>query len=70
MKEKWILIAKLNIRSGRLVGLEAALSALQQGNANIGVLQETKLTQGIHTWHVLGYDVWATEVKIRHWGVI
>ena len=63
-----IRIATLNIRSGRAVGLEAALRALQQRKVNIGVLQETKLMQGIHTWHVLGCDVWATEVESRHLG--
>ena len=61
MKENWIRIATLNIRSGRSVGMEAALHALQQGNVNIGVLQETTLTQGIHARHILGYDVLATE---------
>ena len=38
----------LNIRSGWVRGLKAALQALQQRNAEIRVLQETKLTQGIH----------------------
>ena len=50
--------------------LEAALRALQQGNVNIGVLQEKKLTQGIHTQHGAGYDVWATEEKSQYWGGI
>ena len=36
--------------------MESALQALQQGNAEVGFLQETKLTQGIHTRHVSGYD--------------
>ena len=31
-------------------------------------LQETKLTQVIHTWHGTGYDVWAIEVDSRHRG--
>ena len=50
--------------------LEAALRALQQGNVNIGVLQEKKLTQGIHTQHGAGYDVWETEEKSQSWGDI
>ena len=43
-----IHIATLNIRSGRSGGLETALRALRQGNIRIRVLQETKLTRGIH----------------------
>ena len=59
-KEKGIRVVPLNIRSGQLGGLKAALHALQKGNVDIGVLQETKLTQGIHTQHGSGYDVWET----------
>ena len=47
-----------------------ALRALHQGNIDIGVLQELKLTQGIHTWNGSGYDVWATEAEIHHRGGI
>ena len=43
-----IRLATLNIRSGRAGGLEAALRALRQGNIDVGVLKETKLTDGIH----------------------
>ena len=63
-----IRIATLNIRLGRARGLEAALRALQQGNVNIGVLQETKLTQGIHKRHGAGHDVWEIEAEIWHRG--
>ena len=62
-----IRIATLNIRSGREGGLETALRALCQGNISTGVLQETKLTGGIHTRHISGYNVWETETEIRHW---
>ena len=65
-----IRIATLNIRLGRARGLEAALRALQQGNVNIGVLQETKLTQGIHKRHGAGHDVWEIEAEIWHRGGI
>ena len=44
-----ICIATLNIRLGRAGGLETALRALRQDNIGIKVLQETKLTRGIHT---------------------
>ena len=38
-----------NIRNGRNGGLEAALRAMAQANADLGVFQETKLTDGIFT---------------------
>ena len=43
-----IIIATLNISSGRAGGLKAELRALRQGNVGVGVLQETKLTDRIH----------------------
>ena len=49
-------------------GVEAALRALQQGKVDIGVLQETKLNQGIHTPYVSGYYVWEAEADIRRRG--
>ena len=36
---------------------------LLQGNIRIGVLQETKLTGGIHMQWILGYTVWDTEAE-------
>ena len=44
-----IFIALLNISLGRARGLDTAIRALQQGNIGIGVFQEIKLTEGIHT---------------------
>ena len=38
-----------NIRNGRSGGLKAALRAMEQGNMDIGFLQETKLTDGVYT---------------------
>ena len=49
-----IQIESTNIRSGRARGLEAAMQALQQGNAGICVLQETKLTRAIHMSYSAG----------------
>ena len=43
-----IRLATLNVRSGRAGGMEAVLRALKQGNVDVGVLKETKLTDGIH----------------------
>ena len=58
-----IRITSLNIRSWRERGLETVLCALKQGNIRIGVLQENKLTGGIHTRFSSGYKVWATEAE-------
>ena len=49
-----ISLLSLNIQTGRAGGLERALWAIQQGNVDVGFLQETKLTQGIHTWNSAG----------------
>ena len=58
----------LSIRSGRAGGLEVALRAFQQGNFDVKVLQETKLTRGIHTLYGAGYSVWATHAESIHRG--
>ena len=39
----------LNIRAGRVGGLELALRALCQGKVDMGIVQETKLTDRILT---------------------
>ena len=49
-----IRIDSLNIRSGQSGGLETALQVLQKGNVGVGILQETNLTEGIHTRHRAG----------------
>ena len=59
-KTNGIRLATLNIRSGREGGLEAALRVMKQGNVDVGVLQETKLTDGIHVQKGEGYAVWET----------
>ena len=65
-----ICIATLNIRSGREGEMETALLALWQGTIDIRILQEAKLTMGIHTQQSSGYKVWATEAERQHWGGI
>ena len=60
----------LKIRLGRAGGLEAALQALKQGNVDMGVLQETKLKDGIHARQGSEYAVWETDAESRHWGGI
>ena len=46
------------------------MQALQQVNVSIQVLQETKLTEGIHALYSAGYKVWVTEAKSIHRGGI
>jgi exonuclease III len=57
-----------NIRNGRNGGIESACRALAQMKANIAVLQETKLTQGIYTRHSSGFSVVASEAPSAHQG--
>ena len=50
--------------------MEAALQALQKSNVGIVVLQDTKLTGGIHTRYGVCCKVWATEAESRYRGGI
>ena len=65
-----ICITTLNIRLGRAGSLETALHVLRQGNIGIRVLQETKLTGGIHMQRSSGYTVRTTEAESQHRGGI
>ena len=38
-----------NIRNGRNGGLETALRGMEQANLDMGILQETKITNGVYT---------------------
>ena len=57
-----------NIRNGRNGGLEAALRGMSQANMDMGILQETKITDGIYTCGSAGYSVVATDAPSRHRG--
>ena len=57
-----------NIRNGRNGGLEVALWGVSQANMDLGILQETKLTDGIYTRRSAGYSVVATDAPSRHRG--
>ena len=57
-----------NIFNGRKGGLEAALRGMSQANMDMGILQETKLTDGIYTCGSAGYSVIATDAPSRHRG--
>ena len=53
-----------NIRNGCNGGLEAALREMSQANMDLGILQETKLTDRIYTRRLAGYSVVATDAPI------
>ena len=59
-----------NIRNGRKGGLEAALRGMSQANMDMGILQETKLTDGAYTRGSAGYNVIATDAPSRHRGSV
>ena len=58
--------ATLHIRSRGEGGLEVALRSLRQVNVDMGILQETKLMDGINTGQVEEYFIWGTKVESRH----
>ena len=57
-----------NIRNGQNGGLEAALRGMSQANMDLGIPQETKLTDGIYTRGSAGYSIIATDAPSRHRG--
>ena len=57
-----------NIRNRRKGGLESALRGMSQVNMDLGILQETKITNGIYTHGSAGYKVIATDAPSRHRG--
>ena len=57
-----------NIRNGRKGGLEAALRGMSQANMDLGLLQETKLTDGVYTRGSASYNVITTDAPSRHRG--
>ena len=56
------------IHNGRNGGLEAALRGVSQANMDLGILQETKLTDGIYTRGSSGYSIVVTNAPSRHRG--
>ena len=69
-KAKGIRLSMLNIRSGMLESMEVFLQALKQGSVYVDVLQETKLTDGVHVRQGAGCAIWATEADSSHQGGI
>ena len=63
-------IATWNIRNGRNGGLESACRALDSLGVDLALLQETKLTGGIHTRFSSGYTIVASDAPSAHQGGI
>ena len=63
-------VATWNIRSGRQGGLEESLRAMESMNVDLGFLQETKLTGGIHTRRYGEYSIIATDAPSAQQGGI
>ena len=59
-----------NIWNSRNRGLEYALRGISQANMDLGVFQDTKLTNRIYTCESSGYKVVATEAPSGHSGGI
>ena len=57
-----------NIRNGRKGGLESALRGVSQANMDLGILQETKIANGVYTRGSAGYKVIAADAPSRHRG--
>ena len=59
-----------NIRNERNRGLESALRGMSQAIMYLGIFQETKVIIGVYTRGSDGYSVVATDVPIRHRGMV
>ena len=55
-----------NIHNGRNGGLDLEIRGMSQANMDLGIFQETKLTDGIYTRGSDGYSVVVTDAPIRH----
>ena len=63
-----IRFSTYNIRNGRNGGLELSLRGMSQANNDLGIFQETKLTDGIYTRGSAGYSIVATDAPSQHRG--
>ena len=63
-----IRFSTYNIRNGRKGGLEVALRGMSHANMDLGILEKTKLTDGVYTRRSAGYNVIATDAPRRHRG--
>jgi hypothetical protein len=65
-----IAVAMYNIHSGCNGGLESALRAMEGMGIDLGILLETKVTDGIYTQKSSGYLVTALNAPSAHRGEI
>jgi hypothetical protein len=65
-----IVVASYNIRNGRNGGLESACWAMAAMGVDLGIFQETKITDGIYTRLSSGYSVVASNALSVHQGGI
>ena len=63
-----IIFGTYNLFNGCNGGLEVALRGMPQANMDLGILQETELTDGIYTRGSDRYSVVATDAPSRHRG--
>jgi hypothetical protein len=63
-----ICITTYNIHSGQAGRLKMVLRVMNQMNVDIGILMETKLTDGIHTRRLSGYQAYATLARSHSQG--
>ena len=57
-----------NIRNGRNGVLESVSRGMSQANMDLGISQETRITNGIYTRRSAGYNVIARGAPSRHHG--
>ena len=62
-------LGTLNIRDGRSSGLAMAIREFQQGNYDIVIATETKITDEVYTKHTLGYEVTCSKALPHQGGV-
>ena len=60
----------LNIWNRRNGGLESSLSGMDQANLDLGVFQETKVANGLHTHELDGHCVLIVNAPSRQHGEI
>ena len=68
LETPYIKTALYNIQSGRAGRLETAMREMEWMNIDIGVLPESKLTDGIYTRVSSGYHIRATEAASHNKG--
>jgi hypothetical protein len=65
-----IAVATYNNHSGRNGGLESALRVMEGMGVDLGILLETKVTNGIYTQTLSGYSVATSNAPSAHQGGI